>query len=163
MSSNCYFDIKTDDKPLGRIVFKLYDDVVPKTTENFRQLCLRPPGQGYKNSFFHRIIPQFMLQGGDFTAGNGTGGVSIYGEKFADENFSLKHTKPGLLSMANAGPNTNGSQFFITTVKTEWLDGKHVVFGEVVEGMELVKEIEKLGSSSGKPLKKVQIAGSGTL
>ncbi|PBP20985.1 peptidyl-prolyl cis-trans isomerase [Diplocarpon rosae] len=151
----------------GIIKFNLYDEVVPKTVENFRALCTGERGIGYAGSTFHRIIPQFMLQGGDFTRGNGTGGKSIYGEKFADENFIRKHTKPGLLSMANAGPNTNGSQFFITTVATGWLDGKHVVFGEVAddESLMVVKALEATGSGSGKVNynKKPTIVKSGVL
>lgn len=161
--SNVFFDITIGGQPSGRIVFKLYDDVVPQTARNFRELATGKHGFGYKGSKFHRIIPNFMLQGGDFTRGNGTGGKSIYGEKFNDENFKLKHTKPGILSMANAGKNTNGSQFFITTVVTSWLDGAHVVFGEVFEGMELVKEIEKYGTASGKPKAEIAIANSGTV
>jgi len=162
MSQNVFFDITKNGSPMGRITFKLYDDVVPKTTKNFRELCTGQHGFGYEGSSFHRVIPRFMLQGGDFTAGNGTGGKSIYGAKFPDENFNLKHTKPGLLSMANAGPNTNGSQFFITTVVTSWLDGKHTVFGEVVDGMDVVKAIEKEGTDSGKTRSTITIAKSGT-
>eukprot|EP00428_Durinskia_dybowskii_P060575 CAMPEP_0170379262 /NCGR_PEP_ID=MMETSP0117_2-20130122/13248_1 /TAXON_ID=400756 /ORGANISM="Durinskia baltica, Strain CSIRO CS-38" /LENGTH=149 /DNA_ID=CAMNT_0010634687 /DNA_START=82 /DNA_END=531 /DNA_ORIENTATION=- len=143
-------------------------DVCPRTCENFRVLCTGEKSTTSKNlwfkgSKFHRVIPQFMLQGGDFTRGNGTGGESIYGSKFPDENFALKHTETGLLSMANSGPNTNGSQFFITTAVTPWLDGKHVVFGRVSSGMEVVKQIESLGSSSGRTSQEITIVDCGQI
>ena len=162
-----YFDIKLgrygEGTPLGRIVMEIKQDRVPKTGENFIQLCQADPGNGYKNSRFHRVIPSFMCQGGDFTNDNGTGGRSIYGARFPDENFDLPHAGPGILSMANAGPNTNWSQFFICTSSTPFLDGKHTVFGQVVEGYSVVKAIESCGSRSGDTSYDVMIADSGVL
>lgn len=159
--SKVFFDIEIGGKPTGKVIFELFDSVVPKTAKNFRQLCTGSKGFGYKGSGFHRVIKNFMAQGGDFTKGNGTGGKSIYGEKFEDENFKAKHTEPYLLSMANAGPGTNGSQFFITFVACSWLDGKHVVFGKVVEGKEVVDALHKIGSEQGATSQKAVIVNCG--
>ncbi|CEP18822.1 hypothetical protein [Parasitella parasitica] len=163
-----FFDVAVNGKPSGRMTFKLFADTVPKTAENFRALCTGEKGVGksgkalhYKKSAFHRIIPGFMAQGGDFTMGDGRGGESIYGHKFNDENFTLKHKGKGILSMANAGPNTNGSQFFITFDSTPWLDGNHTVFGQITEGSEVLDLLETYGTTNGRPTAKIEIVDSG--
>ena len=166
-----FFDIDIGGARAGRMVMELYADTTPRTAENFRALCTGEKGTGrasgkplhYKGSTFHRVIPGFMCQGGDFTAGDGTGGESIYGDKFADENFQRKHSGAGVLSMANSGPGTNGSQFFICTADAPWLDGKHVVFGRVVDGMDVLRAVEAVGSPTGTTTKTVVIADSGQL
>jgi peptidylprolyl isomerase len=168
ITSKVFFDITVDDHPIGRIVMGLYGDVVPKTALNFQTLCegdkeIKGQKLSYVGTPFHRIIPGFMCQSGDITNHNGFGGLSIYGTRFEDENFTLKHTGGGVLSMANAGRNTNGSQFFICTKKTSHLDNKHVVFGTVLEGYNVVKRIEACGRRNGTPFKKVVIAGAGIL
>lgn len=163
LGKKVFFEPAVNGSKIGRIEFELYDEVVPKTAENFRALCTGEKGFGYKGVPFHRIIPNFMIQGGDTDLTNGFGGKSIYGTKFADENFVKRHEKAGLLSMANSGPNTNGSQFFITTVPCPWLDGKHVVFGEVTKGMDIVKKIESYGTQSGKPKAEIVVEEAGEI
>eukprot|EP00158_Paraphelidium_tribonemae_P003955 Partr_v1_DN26491_c0_g1_i2_m24038 putative PPIases accelerate the folding of proteins (By similarity) len=165
ITDSIFFDISQDGITFGRIVIGLYGDVVPLTAANFKELAQKEGAEGYKGSKFHRVIPKFMIQGGDFTVGDGTGGKSIYGPVFDDENFTLKHTAAGTVSMANAGPDTNGSQFFITVVKTDWLDGKHVVFGKILQGMDVVNRIANVETAkdTNAPLKPVTISNAGVL
>ncbi|KAJ1448111.1 cyclophilin-like domain-containing protein [Pelagophyceae sp. CCMP2097] len=163
VTKTCFFDISIDGAPAGRLEFGLYGNVTPRCAENFRALCTGEPGFGYKGSGFHRIIPSFMCQGGDFTSGDGRGGKSIYGGKFDDENFDIAHGGFGTLSMANAGPDTNGSQFFICTADTPWLNGKHTVFGKLTSGGDLLAKLDGLGNGNGKPMKTVTIADCGEM
>ncbi|KAL7671129.1 hypothetical protein ACOME3_006037 [Neoechinorhynchus agilis] len=158
-----FFDIEIDKEKRGRIIMELFNHLTPRTAENFRQLCTGDQRFGYRQSYFHRIIPGFMAQGGDFEKSDGTGGYSIYGSEFDDENFVLKHDHPFLLSMANCGPNTNSSQFFITVTECPHLDGKHVVFGQVIQGFHVVKDIELSGTETGEITREVQISGCGQL
>merc|ERR1719221_2180394 len=162
VTHKAWFEIGIDGESIGKIEIGLFGKTGPKTGDNFVQLANKPEGEGYKGSVFHRVIKDFMIQGGDFTRGDGTGGRSIYGEKFADENFKLKHYGAGWLSMANAGKDTNGSQFFITTKQTSWLDGRHVVFGKVIGGMDVVRKVENNKTDGrDKPVKEVKILDCG--